>query len=144
MTLSASVINSVAHSFRIFLGSQKLPCLFNFPVSRARPENLGDFYWLQLRITYWSGWTAQAVNRYCVCKGGKVNLLRRGGQSQGCALTYGARSLDCKTVGFFSKSEKKSVKRDVRVLRERSARACTIPCNEHRSLIFLLSPFSTK
>ena len=32
-----SVLNSGAHSFRI-LGSQKLPCLFNFPVSRARPE----------------------------------------------------------------------------------------------------------
>ena len=25
-------------------------------------------------------------------KEGKVNLLRKGGQSQGCALTYGARS----------------------------------------------------
>ena len=31
--------------------------------------------------------------------------------------------LDCKTVGFFSKSVKKSVKRGVRVLRARSARA---------------------
>ena len=31
--------------------------------------------------------------------------------------------LDCKTVGFFSKSVKKSVKRAVRVLRARSARA---------------------
>ena len=33
------------------------------------------------------------------------------------------RELDCKTVGFFSKSVKKSVKRGVRVLRARSARA---------------------
>ena len=30
--------------------------------------------------------------------------------------------VDCKTVVFFSKSVKKSVKRDVRVLRARSAR----------------------
>ena len=33
------------------------------------------------------------------------------------------RELDCKTVGFFSKSVKKSVKRGVRVLRAQSARA---------------------
>ena len=39
MTQSASVKNSVAHSFRR-LGSQKLPCVFNFPVSRARPEKI--------------------------------------------------------------------------------------------------------
>ena len=42
--------------------------------------------------------------------------------------TYGRISnvfllLDCKTVGFFSKSVKKSVKRGVRVLRARSTRA---------------------
>ena len=59
--LSVSVpSNSVAHSFRIFLGIQKLPCFFNFPVSRARPEKLCDFYWMQLRITRKSGWIAQA------------------------------------------------------------------------------------
>ena len=50
---------SVAHSFRIFLGIQKLP-FFNFPVSRARPEKLCDFYWMQLRIMRKSGWIAQA------------------------------------------------------------------------------------
>ena len=33
---------------------------FNFPVSRARPEKLCDFYWLHLRITCKSGWIAQA------------------------------------------------------------------------------------
>ena len=33
------------------------------------------------------------------------------------------RVLDCKTVGFFLKISKKSVKRGVRVLRARSARA---------------------
>ena len=32
----------------IFLGSQELPCFFNFPVSYAHPEKLCDFYWLQL------------------------------------------------------------------------------------------------
>ena len=51
---------SVAHSFRIFLGIPKLPCFFNFPVSRARPEKLCDFYWMQLRITRKSGCIAQA------------------------------------------------------------------------------------
>ena len=56
--MSASVLNSGAHSFRR-LGSQKLPCFFNFPVSRARPEKLCDFYWLQLQITCKSGWIAQ-------------------------------------------------------------------------------------
>ena len=35
--------------------------------------------------------------------------------------------IDCKTVGFFSKSVKKSVKRGVRVLRARSARASHAP-----------------
>ena len=54
MTLSASVKNSGAHSFRR-LGSQKLPCFFNFSVSRARPEKLCNFYWLQLQITCKSG-----------------------------------------------------------------------------------------
>ena len=39
MTQSASVLNSGAHSIHI-LGSQKLPCFFNFPVSRARPEKV--------------------------------------------------------------------------------------------------------
>ena len=46
-------------------------CFFNFPLSRARPEKLCDFYRLQLRITCKSGWTAQAPKRYCVSKGGK-------------------------------------------------------------------------
>ena len=92
MTWLASVINSVANSFRIFLGSQKFALFFNFPVSRERLEKLCVIYWLQLRITFKSGWIAQAEKRYCVSKEGKVSLLRRGGQCQGCALTYGARS----------------------------------------------------
>ena len=54
MTQSASVLNSGAHSFRR-LGGQKLPCFFYFPVSRARPEKLCEFYWLQLQITCKSG-----------------------------------------------------------------------------------------
>ena len=38
MTLSASVLNSEAHSFRI-LGSQNLPCFFlTFPYPEPRPE----------------------------------------------------------------------------------------------------------
>ena len=57
---------SIAHSFRIFLGIQKLPCFFNFPVSRARPEKLCNFYWMQLRITRKSGWIAQTEKLYCV------------------------------------------------------------------------------
>ena len=32
-----------------FPRSKKLPCYFNFPVSRARPEKLCVFYWLQFR-----------------------------------------------------------------------------------------------
>ena len=38
-------------------------------------------------------------------------------------LSDARQPVDCKTVGFFSKSVKKSVKRGVRVLRARSARA---------------------
>ena len=68
-----SFLNSGAHSFR-FLGSQKLLCFFNFPVSRACPEKLYDFYWLQLQITFKSGWIAQAEKRYCVSKEGKNKL----------------------------------------------------------------------
>ena len=41
--------------------------------------------------------------------------------------TRGSVAIDCKTVGFFSKSVKKSVKRGVRVLRARSARASHAP-----------------
>ena len=74
MTKSARVINSVAHSVRIFLGSQKMSCFSNFPVFRARPEKLCDFYWQQLRITCKSGWIAQAEKRYCVSKEGKSKL----------------------------------------------------------------------
>ena len=37
-----------------------MPCFFfNFPVSRALPGKLCDFYWLQLQITCKSGWIAQ-------------------------------------------------------------------------------------
>ena len=43
----AGCLNSDVHSFPIFLGSEKLPCFFNFPVSRARPEKL--WLWFQLR-----------------------------------------------------------------------------------------------
>ena len=39
MTLSFSVLNSVAHSFRIFLGSPKLPCVFTFPYRVPVPKN---------------------------------------------------------------------------------------------------------
>ena len=52
----------------------KFSLLFNFPVSRARPEKLCDFYWLQLQITCKSGWIAQAEKRYCVSKEGKSKL----------------------------------------------------------------------
>ena len=62
---------SVALSFRFFLGSPKLPCFSKFPVSRARPEKLCDFYWLQLRITCKLGWIAETEKRYGVSKGGK-------------------------------------------------------------------------
>lgn len=39
---SASVINSID----LFHGSHKLSCFLTF-LSRARPEKLCDFYWLQ-------------------------------------------------------------------------------------------------
>ena len=94
MTQSASVLNSGAHSFR-FLGSQKLPCFFNFPVSRARPEKLCDYYWLQLQITCKSGWIAQPKKRYCVSKEGKSKLTAQrrtktqGSRSNGARLGLG-------------------------------------------------------
>ena len=37
--VSASVINSVAPSFRIFLGSQKLPCFLTFSYPVPVPKN---------------------------------------------------------------------------------------------------------
>ena len=43
-----------------FSWDSKIALFFNFPVSRARPEKLCDFYWMQLRITRKSGWIAQA------------------------------------------------------------------------------------
>ena len=93
MTQSASVFNPGAHSFRR-LGSQKLPCFFNFPVSRARPEKLCDFYWLQLQITCKSGWIAQGEKIYCVSKEGKSKLTAyRRMKTQGCALDLTARDL---------------------------------------------------
>ena len=76
MTKSASVINSGAHSFPIFLGSQKLPCFFNFPVSRARLAKMCDFYWLQLRITCKSGWIAQAEKKILAASKEGENKLR--------------------------------------------------------------------
>ena len=76
---SASIINSGVHSFQIFLGSQKLPCFCNFPITYASYKKLCDCYWLQLRITCKSGWIAQAEKRYCISKGGrsKVTAQRR-------------------------------------------------------------------
>ena len=69
-----------------------MPCSFNFPVSRARPEKLCDFYWLQLQITCRSGGIAQAEKRYGVSKEGKSNLQRRGGRRlKGCALDLTAQ-----------------------------------------------------
>ena len=76
MTKSASVINSGAHSFPIFLGSQKLPCFLNFPVSRARLAKKCDFYWLQLRITCKSGWIAQAEKKILAVSKEGENKLR--------------------------------------------------------------------
>ena len=43
-----------------FSWDSKIALFFYFPVSRARPEKLCDFYWMQLRITRKSGWIAQA------------------------------------------------------------------------------------
>ena len=93
MTQSASILKSGAHSFR-FLGSQKLPCFFNFPVSHARPEKLCDFYWLQLQITCKLGWIAQAEKRYCMSKEGNSKLTaQRRTKTQGCALDLMAQDL---------------------------------------------------
>ena len=47
---------SVAHSFRIFLGTQKLPCFLTFPYPVLVPKNCVIF----IRITRKSGWIAQA------------------------------------------------------------------------------------
>ena len=50
------------------------------------------------------------------------------------------KGLDCKTVGFFSKSVKKSVKKiGVRVLLARNARAVTRPWGERKRNVFLAS-----
>ena len=58
-----------------------MPCFFNFPVSRARFESRAS----QVGVH-------QQKKDCASAKAGKVSLLRREGQSQGCALTYGARS----------------------------------------------------
>ena len=73
--------------------NEKLPCFFNFPVSRARPEKLCDFYWLQLQITCKSGWIAQAEKRYCVSKEGRLQRSSRRTTSKGCALDLTAQDL---------------------------------------------------
>ena len=57
-----------------FPRSKKLPCFFNFPVSRARLEKLCVFYWLQFRITWKSGCSAPVEKRLCISKGGKSKL----------------------------------------------------------------------
>ena len=61
-----------------------------------------------------------------------------------CATSYVAATLDCKTVGFFSKSVRKSVKRGVRVLHARSARALHAPraCEVFPSLTLRIQPRS--
>ena len=81
----------------VFLSSSwesKIVCFFNFPVSRACPEKLCDFYWLQLQITCKSGWIAQGEKRYCVSKEGKSKLkVWRRTKTQGCALDLTAQDL---------------------------------------------------
>ena len=64
-------------TFLSFSWESKIALFFlTFPtVSRARPEKLCDFYWLQLQITCKSGWIAQTKKkRYCVSKEGKSKL----------------------------------------------------------------------
>ena len=61
-------------AFLSFSWESKISLFSNFPVSRAHPEKLCDFYWLQLQITCKSGWIAQAEKRYCVSKEGKSKL----------------------------------------------------------------------
>ena len=74
-----------------FLGVKNCLLFLTFPYPVPVPKKLCDFYWLQLRITCKSGWIAQAEKKNtATAKEG--SLLRRGGQSQGCALTYGALS----------------------------------------------------
>ena len=58
-----------------------MPCFFNFPVSRVRFESRAS----QVGVH-------QQKKDCASAKAGKVSLLRREGQSQGFALTYGARS----------------------------------------------------
>jgi len=66
-----------------------LSCFSNFPVSRARPEIfIGSNFesrGSQVGLHKQKKDTASAKEE-------KVSLLHRGGQSQECALTYGARS----------------------------------------------------
>ena len=70
-----------------------MPCFFHFPVSCVLHEKFCDFYWPQLPITCncQDGFHKQKKDTVSA-REGKVSLLHRGGQSQGCALTYGARS----------------------------------------------------
>ena len=69
-----------------------MPCLFNFPVSRARPEKLCDFIGCIFESLASQVGLHKQKKDTASAKEGKVSLLRRGGQSQGCALTYGAGS----------------------------------------------------
>ena len=78
---------------------------------------------------FWKKIRAGMFRFHSVVRNGFMRLCR------GCQARF---VLDCKTVGFFSKSVKKSVKRGVRVLRARSARASyagrTCEAREKKSL----------
>ena len=92
MTSSASVINSVTHSFRIFLAVKNCLVFLTFPYPMPVPKNCVFFIGCHFESRANQVGVHQQKKDCASVKEGKVSLLRREAQSQGCALTYGARS----------------------------------------------------
>ena len=70
-----------------FLGSQKLPSFFNFPITGARHKNMCDFIGRNFESRVSEVGLHKQKKDTASAKEGRVSLLRRGGQSQDCALT---------------------------------------------------------
>ena len=75
-----------------FSCDSKIGLFFNFPVSRACPKNCVIFIGCNFESPISQVGLHKQKKNTALAKDGKVILLCSGGQSVGCALTYGARS----------------------------------------------------